>query len=157
MLPLDGSSEWILKSDLPYASNHLSYVTATDDRGTERHYILGGQMGKDEANGNVADNYEWDAINEVWIKRQDIPFGRGHSSSSTRAISCGFIIVSGTRNGTGITRDLSYYDIPSNNWTKIGDMWTGVNTPVCGIYAGYLYCETGWASGRFSTRIRIEA
>jgi uncharacterized membrane protein len=87
-----------------------------------------------------------------------MPFPRGHASSSTTAVSCGFIMVGGITNGTGKTKDIMYYDIPSNTWTKVGENWFGVNTPVCAIdfVRGHLLCETGWATGRFSSRVLIE-
>jgi hypothetical protein len=81
---------------------------------------------------------------------------------STRAVSCGYIIAGGATNsgtsGRKKTRDVSYYDIPSDTWTHLGNMTKGLNTPVCDIdfVNNYLYCETGVKTGSFSQRIRIE-
>jgi hypothetical protein len=159
MLPLDGSSGWRATVDIPFLANHMSYVTAVDHRGAERHFFVGGQTGENERTGNVDHNYEWDANKEIWLQRQKLPFPRGHASSSTRAISCGFIMIAGTANVVGPIRDITYYDIPSDKWTKIGELSNSIKTPVCDIdfVNGYLYCETGWVTGRFSTRIRIQA
>jgi hypothetical protein len=160
MLPLDNASTtgWMNKMDLPFLSNHMSYVAAKDDLGNDRYYVLAGQLGENEHNGNIDLNYEYDAVREAWVERQKMPFPRGHASSSTIAVSCGFIMVGGITNLTGKTKDIMYYDIPSNTWTKVGESWFGVNTPVCAIdfVRGHLLCETGWATGRFSSRIRIE-
>jgi hypothetical protein len=158
MYVLGSSAGWVRKTDIPFLSNHMSYVSAVDHLGRERLYFLGGQMAEDESDGNIDDNYEYDPINDTWIERARMPFARGHASSSTQAISCGYIVVAGTRNGTGRTRDISYYDIPTDTWTKIGDLDAAINTPVCDIdfVRGYLYCETGWVGSMYSSRIRIE-
>ena len=147
---------WVKKLDLPFLSNHMSFVTAKDQTGKNRHYFLAGQVGENEWSGNVKSNYEWDAVNETWIKRKDLPVARGHAASSTRAIGCGFIIAGGAVNG-GKTKDVTYYDIPSDSWTKIGDLPNFVNTPVCDIdfAGGYFYCESGYVNGSFSYRIKI--
>jgi hypothetical protein len=50
-----------------------------------------------------------------------MPFPHGHASSSTIAVSCSFIMVGGITNGTGKTKEIMYYDIPSNTWTKVGE------------------------------------
>lgn len=147
--------EWTSKNDIKFASNHLSYAVARDDQGMPRYFFAGGQVGENERYGNFDKNYEWDAASEDWIERRDIRFARGHSSSSTRAISCGYFLAGGTRNIWGKTRDISYYDIPSDSWTSIGDLPEALNTPVCDIDVanGYLYCETGYqGGGRFSYR-----
>jgi N-acetylneuraminic acid mutarotase len=156
LLPLDGSSGWQKMKDMPFLANHMGYVTARDNVGAEHYYFLGGQLSGNEATGNIDTNYEYDAASNVWIERQKMIFPRGHATSSALAISCGFIIVAGTTNGTGHTKEIHYYDIPSNTWTKIGDNFFGVNSPVCAIANGFLTCETGWSDGFFSSRVRIE-
>jgi hypothetical protein len=155
---LGSSAGWVRKADIPFLANHMSFVSAVDNLGGERLFYLGGQKEWMEGNGNVAFNYEYDAVNDRWTRRADMPFPRGHASSSTRAVSCGYIVVAGTTNGTGKTSDISYYDIPTNKWTKIGDLDAKINTPVCDIdfVNGYLYCETGWVSGSYSSRIRFQ-
>jgi N-acetylneuraminic acid mutarotase len=158
MYPLDGNSTvWIPQPNLPFLSNHMSYVSAVDDQGMNRYFFLAGQMAENEANGNVDLNYEYNPATNVWIKRQNMIFPRGHTSSSTVAVSCGFILVGGTTNGGVKTREIHYYDIPSDRWTNIGNFSQGVNTPVCDIdrINNVLYCETGWATGRFSSRTSI--
>jgi Galactose oxidase, central domain len=136
---------WQVMADIPFLSNHMSYVSTEDASGKPRHYFVGGQIGENEFTGNVADNYEWDAIGEKWIKRQAMPFARGHASSSTTAVPCGYIIAGGSTNGFRKTMDISHYDIASNSWTKIGELPVALNTPVCAIdfVAGMYYCETG--------------
>lgn len=54
--------------------------------------------------------------------------------------------------------DVSYYDAQSNTWTKVGDLPTALNTPVCDIdfEGGWYYCFTGFANGDFAQKIRIE-
>ena len=54
--------------------------------------------------------------------------------------------------------DVSYYDIASDSWSKIGDLPNAINTPVCDvdIEGGWYYCFTGWATGKFATKIKIE-
>jgi len=146
---------WQKKADIPYHANHMSFVTARDETGKERHFFVGGQVDENEWSGNVKDNYEWDAQEEKWIKRADMPFTRGHSSESTRAIACGYIIAAGSTNEFGKTKDISYYDIPSNTWTTIGEMPAAINTPVCDIAGGYLHCESGYSKGFFSYKRKI--
>ena len=155
MYSLDNPSNgWVAKAPIPYAANHLSYVTAKDATGRERHFIFGGQNKENECCTNHADNYEWDAINEVWIQRASLPFARGHAASSTRAIGCGFLTAGGAINSpTGQrlkTNDISYYDIPTDRWMSLGILTTLVKSTVCDLRDGYLYCETG--SGTVSVR-----
>ena len=85
-----------------------------------------------------------------------MPFTRGHASSSTRAMGCGFIIAGGSTNENGKTKDISFYDITTDTWTKIGELPNAINTPVCDIGVdGYLYCESGWPNGTFSHKRKI--
>jgi hypothetical protein len=124
-------------------------VDAKDGSGNARHFFLGGQKAEGEANDNFSKNYEWDAVNEGWIARADIPMPRGHFSSSTRSIGCGFLIAGGTANGMSKISDISYYDKDSDKWTKIGNLWTSINTPVCDIATygdgeKWLYCDGHW-------------
>jgi N-acetylneuraminic acid mutarotase len=165
LLPLNSNdginSTWTAKPSLPFLANHMSYVSAKDDRGVERYFALGGQRGGDEANGNRDDLYEYNAMNETWIQRRKMPIARGHSGSATMAVSCGFIIAGGAVNSGSSsqkqTTDVSYYDIPSNTWSHVGNLTQGVRT-ICGIERvnNYLYCETGMISGKYSSRIRIQ-
>ena len=115
---------WVEKMDIPYLTNHMSHgkqtrrhcsdrflrylilhskVTALDQIGRERHFFLAGQVGGNERHGNYDDNYEWDLDTESWIERQSMPFARGHASSSTNPVNCGFLIAAGTTNGSGKT------------------------------------------------------
>jgi hypothetical protein len=161
-LVADGSAaavaQWQRTTDTPLLSNHMSYVTAVDNAGAEHHYVMGGQKGGNEPNGNLDDVYEFDPVREVWTQRQDMPFSRGHASASTRAVSCGFFIIASATNGSARTKDMSYYDIPSNSWTKVGELTNALNSPICDIdfKNKVLYCETGIVSGTFSKKISIE-
>jgi hypothetical protein len=167
LLPLNATggstATWTAKSDIPYFGNHMSYVSARDHLGMERFFFMGGQQTANEANGNQDDHYEYFPVNDTWIERQSMPIARGHAGSATVEISCGFIIAGGAIN-TGSntvkaqTTDVSYYDIPSDTWTHIGNLTQGVRT-ICAIdfVTNYLYCETGKLTGsKYSSRIRIE-
>jgi Galactose oxidase, central domain len=136
---------WQVVSDIPFKSNHMSFASTRDASGRSRLYFVGGQIGENEGSGNVSDNYEFDAVNLQWIKRTNMPFTRGHASSSTNAVPCGYIIAGGSTNEFGKTKDVHFYDIGSDSWTKIGELEGTVNTPVCDIdfEGGYYYCETG--------------
>ena len=144
------SAGWVRKADMPFSGNHISFVTATDATGKERHFFVGGQLGPDEEHGNTNENYEYDAQNDIWIQRQPMPFTRGHAAASTRPIGCGFVVAGGITNEFGMTADVSYYDIPTATWTSIGSLSNSINTPVCVIRGGYMHCETGWSNGIFS-------
>ena len=73
-------------------------------------------------------------------------------------MSCGFLIAGGSSNEFGKVMDISFYDIPSDSWTKIGDLPVAINTPVCDLYEEYLYCVTGWDDSRhFAFRRKITA
>jgi N-acetylneuraminic acid mutarotase len=150
--PLGG---WVAKAPMPFFGNHMSAVTAKDADGIERHYFTGGQQQENEHDGNQADHYEFDALRNVWIKRKFMTIPRSHAASSARAYGCGFIVVAGCTNAGVRLADISYYDVPSDTWTKIGDLPSPINTPVCEISNGVLYCDTGWDSGKFSTKIKI--
>jgi Kelch motif len=151
-------TQWQPTTDTPLLSNHMSFVTAVDNVGKEHHYVMGGQKGGNEGNGNFNDIYEFDPVTAVWTQRQDMPLTRGHATASTRAVSCGFIIIAGTSNAIGKIKDISYYDIPTNTWTKVGELSTAINSPVCDIdfKNKVLYCETGNPGTKFSKKISIE-
>jgi N-acetylneuraminic acid mutarotase len=166
LLPLNAAggstATWTAKPNLPYFGNHMSYVSAKDNRGVERYFFMGGQLTANEANGNQKDLYEYDAVNEVWIQRQNMPMGRGHANMATMAVSCGFIIAggainSGSSGSKAQTNDVSYYDIPSNTWTHIGTLSQKVRT-MCAIdlVNNYMYCETGVITSRYSSRRQIK-
>lgn len=138
---------WRALPDIPFFSNHISHATTTDALGQIRHFFVGGQIGENEITGNIDVHYEWDAVNEAWLPRARMPFTRSHASSSTNAVpSCGYILAAGSTNEFGKTADITYYDIATDSWTKLGELPFAVNTPVCAIdfVGGMYYCETGW-------------
>jgi len=61
-------------------------------------------VGENEFTGNVDDNYEWNMQGKKWIKKKDMPFTRGHASSSTNPVNCGFMISAGSTNEFGKTK-----------------------------------------------------
>jgi hypothetical protein len=140
---------WVASTPIPYVANHLSYVTHTDGRGVERHFFLGGQVGEYECCTNFALNYEFIARTETWIRRASMPIPRGHATSSTRAIGCGFITAGGAINSANTTKvrtdDISYYDVPTDTWTVgIGTLPRATVTPIVDIHSnGYMYFVTG--------------
>lgn len=79
-------------------------VTTTDENGMERHFFLAGQRGEDEFFSNNNENYEWDVASESWTRRQNMEHTRGHASSSTTPVDCGFIIAGGSSNNFGKIR-----------------------------------------------------
>ena len=149
---------WVRVADGIFLANHQQYATAIDASGNERHYIMGGQKGADEANGNLANLAEYDVAANQWIPRKDMPIPRSHASSSTRPYGCGFIIITGTTNG-GRTDDVSYYEPSSDQWYYLGKAAVGLNTPV-GVIASingedWMITETGWTGSNYSYRRRI--
>jgi hypothetical protein len=152
----DTAAGWVPKAPIPFHGNHVSFVTAKDDNGRERHYILGGQHAEDEVNNNRSENFEYDAINDVWIARHPLPVPRGHAASSTRAISCGYVVAAGTTNGGKKCSDVSYYDIPTDTWTSIGSLPKAIKTPVCDLGPDHtMYCESGFDEQWFSFKRKI--
>jgi hypothetical protein len=155
------SAGWVAKAPMPYKGNHLSFVTATDGEGNERHFFCGGQAQENESGGNKVDHYEYIPSSDTWIKHKDMPFPRGHTSSSTRPFGCGYLVIGGTDVGLNKRSDVTFYNIATDTWTKIGDLPNGLNTPVCDINrntnTGFstLYCETGYVSGSFSYKRQI--
>jgi len=65
---------WIGKTDIPFDSNHMSFVTSMDETLTERHFFVGGQVGENEYTGNIKDNYEYDVGSDTWIKLRNMPY-----------------------------------------------------------------------------------
>ena len=156
MLYLDDfESGWVNSTDGLLNTNHIAHVTAKDHFGRERHYMMGGQSGEYEMDQNTNKLFEFDTVNEAWIERAPMLLTRGHATASTRATSCGFITAGGTSNEYGKISDISYYDIPTNTWHSIGNLPRAINTPVCDIHGGYLYCNSGIIKGKFSFRIQI--
>jgi len=182
---------WSATTNIPFAANHLSAVTAKDGSGAWRTYFMGGQVEEKEGSSENKDLYEF-VYNpngaDQWVKRADMPVTQDHASSSTKAYGCGFIIAGGTQNGGGKvryyavlhtntvdeflilhqsffkqTKDISYYDPldgPNGKWTKIGDLPSAINTPVCDFSLDingedWMYCETGNPYVGFSKRRKI--
>jgi hypothetical protein len=145
----DPSAGWIPKANIPFVGNHMNFVTAMDESGRKRHFFFGGQRGDNETRGNTNEMYEYDAVLDAWTQRQSIPYAVGHAAASARAIGCGFIISGGSING-GLTSAISYYNIPTNQWTKIGDLPERTHANVCVLADGMLRCETGTIDGIFS-------
>jgi N-acetylneuraminic acid mutarotase len=151
------SAGWQRVTEIPFKSNHMSFVTAKDGTGAEHHFFVGGQVGENEITGNVDDNYEYNVAADTWIQHPNMPFTRGHAASSTRAYGNGYIVVAGSTNEYGKTSDISYYDIPSQSWTKnIGKLPNALNTPVCAISpvnmngVQFYHCESGKPTEKFS-------
>lgn len=123
---------WRNSTPIPYGANHQSYVTVNYLQREERHYVLGGQKGENEANGNVADVFEFHSNIETWSRKTDMLFPRGHATVSTRPIGeCGFIIAGGAINGAQLTRtnEIHYYHIPNNTWILMGTLPQAIATP----------------------------
>ena len=163
----DTSAGWSRNAQpKPYVGNHISFVTVNDTcsvtkRGIERHYFFGGQIGQNESSGNLNNVYEYNVSADTWTQRQFMPFGRGHTGTSSISFDCGFILAGGAiNNGIGggstkkvTTSDISYYSSYTNSWTSIGQLPKPVKTPVCGtvlipkpINKRYIYCTTGYNS-----------
>jgi hypothetical protein len=141
------SAGWLATTPILYKANHLSSVTHTDAYGRQRHFFLGGQVGKYECCQNLADNVEFMAATETWIRRAPMLVARGHVSASTRPIGCGFIIAGGSINAVNgstfrvRTNDVSYYDLPTDSWMSIGSLPFKGATPLVDIDTdGYMYC-----------------
>lgn len=153
MLSLNSTDRgWIPKSNIPFRGNHISFVSASDGTGNMRHFFVGGQKEDQEKYGNTKEHFEWDASSEVWIKRADMLFARGHAASSTFAYGCGYLVIGGTTNEYGKTSDISYYDASIDKWFYIGDLPARINTPVCAVVDDVVYCETGKINHKFSVQ-----
>lgn len=145
---------WISMRDTPYIGNHIGFTTVKY-RGIERHYIMGGQIGDDEINSNLNYLYEYLPKLNQWIPKAKLPIGRGHFASSVIPWNnCGFSIAGGSTN-LGKTSEITYYDITTDTWTKIGDLPQKIDTPACVIAGEYYYCQTGNINGKFSWRRKI--
>jgi Galactose oxidase, central domain len=142
---------WVSKTNIPFHGNHMNVVTAYDSSGKERHYFFGGQDADNEPTGNTDIVYEYVATTDTWIQRTSMPFPRGHSAAASRAVGCGFIVAGG-RTNTGLTSDITYYDISNNTWTSVGNLLVEIHTNVCVVVNGMLRCETGWAESTFSAQ-----
>jgi Galactose oxidase, central domain len=146
---------WVQQSSIPFYGNHMNSITVLDSLGSERHYVFGGQVGDYELWGNTANMYEYVAITDKWIQRTPMPFARGHSASAVRAVGCGFIVAGG-RTNKGLTGDITYYNPADDTWQSIGRLPVDIHTNVCVVSFGTLRCETGWATGTFSTETPIQ-
>jgi hypothetical protein len=146
---------WVQQSNIPFYGNHMNSITVFDGSGKERHYVFGGQVGDYELWGNIETMYEYIAATDKWIQRASMPFARGHSTSAVRAVGCGFLVAGG-RTNKGLTGDISYYNSADDTWQSIGQLPVDIHTNVCVIAYGKLRCETGWATGTFSTETPIE-
>jgi hypothetical protein len=140
------SAGWVASTPIPYTANHLSSVTHTNSiTGKQRHFFMGGQVEEYEAQRNVADNFEFVASTETWVRRASMPLARGHAPVSTRSFGCGIVIAGGSINSPNNTKlrtdDISYYDVLSDQWTaNIGTIPATAATPVVDIdQYGYMH------------------
>jgi hypothetical protein len=143
---------WVVSTPVPYKANHISSLTLTY-LGQERHYFVGGQVGENESKQNLPNMYEFIASNETWIQRRIMPLPRSHTTISTRPIGCGFILAGGSVNSVTAQRkrtsNIIYYDIPTDNWTFIGDLPDALPTPLVDIHNnGYMYFITSKGTSR---------
>ena len=141
------NGSWVRLVDFPYLGNHLGFTRANDQNGLEHLFFLNGQEGQDQGDGNIKLVYEYSFRTSSWIQRKSSTLSRGHASSSTLAYGCGFLVIAGVTNETGQTGDISYYDIPTDTWTSIGNLGDTPNTPVCVVYkdqanADWIHCES---------------
>jgi hypothetical protein len=157
----NSNAVWEAKAPIPYKANHVGHTTVIVD-GTYRHFVLGGQTSGNEKTGNLKQVYEYVPSSNTWIRHADMPFARGHFTESTVPYKgCGFFIVAGSINGSSSTftrtADIHYYNISQRQWTKIGAYPRTQTTPVCEMYAGFLYCQTGRLSDSpaYSKRIKV--
>jgi hypothetical protein len=136
---------WVQKAPMPYKGNHISFVSAYDGDNKQRHFFLGGQESEGEFGDNIASHYEYIVATNTWVTRQPLPYPRGHASSSTHYVGCGFVLVAGCTNGGNKVNDVTYYEIDTNTWNKIGEYAQALNTPVCDIHrpTSTMYCEGG--------------
>lgn len=151
---------WKRSGVSPFMANHIGKVTVKAYDGKQRHYMLGGQHKEDEGNGNTNLVYELDGTTLQWTQRKNMTFARGHfSESAVPYKDCGFFIAGGAINTGGggrlQTSDISYYDIRTDTWTFVGNLTRKINTPVCTIFDGYFYCQSGLPGGYFSKRVKI--
>jgi N-acetylneuraminic acid mutarotase len=134
---------WRNTTPIQYQGNHQSYVTVNYLQHEERHYVLGGQRGENEATGNVNDMFEFHSNTETWSRKANMIFPRGHATVSTRSLGvCGFIIAGGAINGdSGLSRtnEIHYYHIPNNTWFMMGTLPQTVATPPVVIQDDYMY------------------
>lgn len=148
---------WHSMDDIPFLGNHLSYVTTGHGK-ESRHFMMGGQDGENEKNGNIDTLVEYIAIQNEWHPKANLPEPRGHASSSTVPYGCGFIIAGGAVNGGATKRrtpDVSYYDPELDRWTSLGNLTEALKTPVCGIHGDWLYCSTGYTKNTHRRRLRL--
>jgi hypothetical protein len=125
-----------------------------------------GQIGQNESQANLDSVYEYDLSNDMWMRRMSMPFGRGHTGTSSIPFGCGFIVAGGAVNSLTRTKlttnDISYYSTYTDTWVSIGTLPKAVKTPVCGIVKNplpslskYLYCTTGYSSQTYRREIKF--
>jgi hypothetical protein len=140
----DPSSGWVASTPIPYKANHQSVVMLKNALGQERHFFMGGQEKLYECCQNRADTFEFIARDETWLPRAPMLLARGHATASTKPIGCGWIIAGGSVNSPigklNRTTDMSYYDIPSDTWSFLGNLPFPGATPVVVIASnGYIH------------------
>jgi hypothetical protein len=152
------SAGWQSKAKSPYAANHLGVTTVLGHNGgLDRHYMVGGQVASNESNGNFNLLYEFNATSNIWTKRSNMFFPRGHLLNSVIPYkNCGFIISGGAGNNYTHINDVSYYSIATDTWTSIGTLVAAVNTPICGIKNDYYICQGGGIDWDFSWRRKLQ-
>jgi hypothetical protein len=146
---------WESQANIPYQANHVGGTTV-NFQGVERHYVLGGQEGRNEHYGNCNLLYEYNAATDTWIQRANMTVATGHISASTVPYkNCGFFIMGGAIICNCKTSAIYYYDIRANNWTLIGNLPMVVNTPVCSLLDDWIYCQSGVAFSKNAWRRKV--
>jgi Kelch motif len=148
---------WKERTNTPYIANHVGTTTVLY-QGIERHYIVGGQEAHNEYSGQYHYLYEYDANNNDWIQRANLPTGTSHIQSSVFSYKdCGMFVIGGKHNRNQVSKSVLYYDIATNQWYKIGDTPSKISATVCDIMNDtMIYCQSGCIGCNFSWRIQIE-
>jgi N-acetylneuraminic acid mutarotase len=131
---------WTNAAPMPDPRNHAGYVALNG-----LIYVIGGQNGTDEYQGNSADVDVYNPATDSWSSLASLPEGRSHIMNSTLIYNGQILVVGGEIDGTDFSPDVLVYDPVANTWTKLTNLALpqGRKTPIASIFGNQLVVVGG--------------
>lgn len=110
----DDGARWTRRPAMPSPRDHFSAV-AVDDM----IYALGGEYGHDVHHAQSRLTHSFDTATGLWKRLADMPVAKSHFESATFAFGDKIIAAGGQVEDYRSTRDVSQYDITTNDWQAV--------------------------------------
>lgn len=146
VLPLDGSTKWEIRANLPNPRNHLAGIVVNDVI-----YAIGGQHGHNETLVTQASVARYDPKQDRWVKLASLPYGLGHVNNSTVEVNGRIYVIGGETSGYEVyTDNVLVYDPELDAWSETTPFPRAENSLMAGAIGNRIYI-TGGSEGSLWT------